>query len=166
MTPIDATPPLLDSETIEFVSRRVSMVVAARDADNRPTLAYGCGCRVSRDGRLMTIFVARPQAEALLRNIEANHVVAVVFNQPTTHRAMQFKGRDARVVASAPGDLQLVTAFVGSFVVELAPLGHSAPFVHAVLGTRAEDLAAIEFSPTDGFAQTPGPGAGARLQRC
>ncbi|HMA32603.1 MAG TPA: pyridoxamine 5'-phosphate oxidase family protein [Casimicrobiaceae bacterium] len=155
--------PLLDAETVEFVARRVSMAIAGRNADNVPSSVRGCGCRVAPDGRLMTVFVSWPQAAALLRDIEANGAVAAVFSQPTTHRTMQFKGSDARVVPLAPGDAQLVAAFVGSFVVELAPLGHGAPFVHAVLGARPEDLAAIAFTPSDGFAQTPGPGAGAPL---
>ena len=154
---------LLDAETIEFVTRRVSMSVAGRDAGNRPSLVRGCGCRVTPDGRRMTVFVSRPQAAALLRDIEANATIAVVFSRPTTHRTMQFKGSDAQVLPLAPGDAQLVSAFVGSFVVELSPLGHAAPFVHAVLGTRPEDLVAIAFTPSDGYAQTPGPGAGAPL---
>ncbi len=154
---------LLDAETIEFVTRRVSLTVAGRGPGNRPSSARGCGCRVTPDGRRMTVFVSRPQAAALLHDIEAHGAIAVAFSRPTTHRTMQFKGSDAQVLPLAPGDAQLVSAFVGSFVVELSPLGHSAPFVHAVLGARPEDLAAIAFTPSDGYAQTPGPGAGARL---
>ncbi len=163
MTRPASAKPLLDAETIEFITRRVSMAIAGRNADNVPSSARGCGCRVAADGRLVTVFVARPQTAALLRDIEANGAIAVVFSRPTTHRTMQFKGCNAQVLPLAPGDVQLVTAFTGSFVVELAPLGHAAPFVHAVLGARPEDLAAIAFTPSDGFAQTPGPGAGAPL---
>jgi hypothetical protein len=163
MTRPASAKPLLDAETVDLITRRVSMAIAGRNADNVPSSARGCGCSITPDGRLMTIFVSRPQAAALLRDIEANGAIAAVFSQPTTHRTMQFKGSDARVVPLAPGDAQLVAAFVGSFVVELAPLGHAAPFVHAVLGARPEDLAAIAFTPSDGFAQTPGPGAGAPL---
>lgn len=163
MTRPASAKPLLDAETIEFITRRVSMAIAGRSPDNVPSSVRGCGCRVAAGGRLVTVFVSRPQATALLRDIEANGAIAVVFSRPTTHRTMQFKGSDARAVPLAPGDAQLVAAFVGSFVVELAPLGHAAPFVHAVLGARSEDLAAIEFTPSDGFAQTPGPGAGAPL---
>ena len=163
MSPPPSAKPLLDAETIEFITRRVSMAIAGRGADNVPSSARGCGCRVSADGHLLTVFVSRPQAAALLRDIEANAAIAVVFSRPTTHRTMQFKGVDARVVPLTPGDAHLVAAFTGSFVVELTPLGHSAPFVHAVLGARPEDLAAIAFTPSDGFAQTPGPGAGAPL---
>ncbi|HSQ80086.1 MAG TPA: hypothetical protein VLU54_02930 [Casimicrobiaceae bacterium] len=163
MTRPASAEPLLDAETIQFITRRVSMAIAGRGTGNVPSSARGCGCRVTPDGRLLTVFVSRPQAAALLRDIEANGAIAVVFSRPTTHRTMQFKGSDAREVPLAPGDAQLVAAFVGSFVVELTPLGHAAPFVHAVLAARPEDLTAIAFTPSDGFAQTPGPGAGAPL---
>lgn len=161
----ESAAPLLDAETIAFVQRRVSMTVAARDANHVPTSARACGCRVSEDGRRMTVFVARPQATALLRDIEDNRAVAVVFSRPTTNRTMQFKGTDARVTPLAPGDAQTIAAYVGSFVVELQPLGIPAPFVHAALSTRPDDMAAITFTPADAFAQTPGPGAGERLRR-
>ena len=53
--------------------------------------------------------------------------------------------------------------WVSSFVVELAELGFNAPFVHAACAMQPDDMAAITFTPSDGFAQTPGPGAGSRL---
>ena len=156
--------PLLDADTIAFVQRRVSMTVAARDANQAPTSARAYGCKLSDDGRVLTVFVSRPQAAALLRDVEDNHAVAVVFSRPTTNRTMQFKGTDARVTSLAPGDAQTIAAYVGSFVVELQPLGFPAPFVHAAFATRPDEMAAITFTPTDAFAQTPGPGAGERLR--
>lgn len=157
--------PLLDAETIEFIQRGVSIYVAARDADNVPTSARGFGCKVGDTGRAITVFVARAQAATLLRDVEENHRIAAVFSRPTSNRTVQFKGHDARVIALAPDDAHTIAAYVGSFVVEVQKLGHSAPFVHAVFAARSAEMAAIVFTPADGFAQTPGPGAGARLLR-
>ncbi|MGE5169501.1 MAG: pyridoxamine 5'-phosphate oxidase family protein [Rudaea sp.] len=157
-------PPLLDTETIEFIQHRVSIYVAGRSADNVPTSARGWGCKVSGDGRAITIFVPRAQATALLRDVEENQRVAAVFSRPTSHRTVQFKGRDARVAPLAPDDAQTIAAYVGSFLVEVQKIGHSAPFVHAMFAARPDEMAAIVFTPTDGFAQTPGPGAGAPLR--
>lgn len=158
-------PPLLDAETIEFIERGVSIYVAGRDADNVPTSARGWGCKVSRGGRTIAVFVARAQAAALLRDIEENQRVAAVFSRPTSNRTVQFKGRDARIATLAPDDPQTIAAYVGSFLVEVQKLGHSAPFVHAMFTARPDEMAAIVFTPADGFAQTPGPGAGAPLPR-
>lgn len=157
--------PLLDAETIQFVQRHVSIYVAARDGDNVPSSARGFGCRVSGDGPEITVFVARAQATTLLRDLADNGEVAAVFTRPTSNRTIQLKGHDARIVALAPGDAQAIAAYVGSFVVEVQKLGHPAPFVHAMFAAGPDELAAIVFTPTDGFAQTPGPGAGARLPR-
>ena len=88
-----------------------------------------------------------------------------MFSRPTSNRTVQFKGRDARIAALAPDDPQTIAAYVGSFLVEVQKLGHSAPFVHAMFTARPDEMAAIVFTATDGFAQTPGPGAGAPLSR-
>ena len=159
-----ATPPtVLDSDTAQFIQRRNSIFAAGRDGDNVPTSARAYGCRVSADQRSVTVFVLRQQAKRLLENIESNGQVAVVFSRPTTNRTLQFKGTNARVTVLAPGDAQVVAEWVGSFVVELAELGFSAPFVHAACAVKPDEMAAITFTPSDAFAQTPGPGAGARL---
>jgi hypothetical protein len=160
-----SAPPLLDAETNEFIERRVSIYVAGRNADNVPTSARGWGCKVSHDGRTITVFVARAQSAALLRDIEENQRVAAVFSRPTSNRTVQFKGRDARIAALAPDDPQTIAAYVGSFLVEVQKLGHPAPFVHAMFTARPDEMAAIVFTATDGFAQTPGPGAGAPLSK-
>jgi hypothetical protein len=157
--------PFLDAETIEFIQRRVSIYVAGRDADNVPVSARGWGCKVSGDGRAITVFVARAQATALLRDVEENRRVAAVFSRPTSNRTVQLKGSDARVTGLEPDDAQTIAAYVGSFLVEVQKLGHPAPFVHAMFTARPDEVAAIVFTPTDGFAQTPGPGAGAPLRK-
>lgn len=153
----------LDADTAQFIQRRVSMYAAGRDGRNIPVSARAYGCKVSADRRTLTIFVMRSQAVRLLDNIARNQQLAVVFSQPTTHRTVQFKGNDARIVALAPEDIQLIAAWVGSFVVELGQLGFTAPFVHAAFAVPPDEVVAITFTPSDGFAQTPGPGAGSRL---
>ncbi len=154
---------ILDADTAEFLQRRASIVAASRDAKNRPSSARAYGCRVAAENQSLTIFVLRAQATRLLSDIKACGRVAVVFSRPTTHRTLQFKGEDARVGSLEAGDAQIITEWVGSFVVELSSLGFMAPFVHAAFAIQPDEMDAITFTPTEGFAQTPGPGAGARL---
>ena len=154
---------VLDDDTAQFLQRRVSIVAASRDANNIPSSTRVYGCRVAEGNRALTVFVRRPQAARLLADIEVNGEIAVVFSRPSTNRTLQFKGRDARVGPLEPGDIQLVSEWIGSLVVELAPLGVTAPLVHAAFANRPEEMSAITFTPGEGFAQTPGPGAGARL---
>ena len=153
----------LDPDTAAFIQRRVSICAAGRNAANEPTAARAYGCRVSADRATVTVFVLRSQAAALINAVESNGQVAVVFSQPTTNRTIQLKGRDACVRRGEASDAQVIAEWVGSFVVEIAALGFTAPFVHAVCATQPGDVVAVTFTPTDGFAQTPGPGAGARL---
>jgi len=163
-----ASPPdsVLDADTADFLQRRIAIVAAGRDANNVPSSARVYGCRVAPGNQALTVFVKRPQAAQLLSDIESNGEIAVVFSRPTTNRTLQFKGRDARVGSLGPGDAQIMAEWLGSLVVELAPLGVTAPLVHAAFAIRPEEMSAITFTPREGFAQTPGPGAGARLRTC
>jgi len=153
----------LDDDTAEFLQRRVAIVAAGRDKNNVPSSARVYGCRVGAGNQSLTIFVLRPHAARLLGDVEANGQIAVVFSRPTTHRTLQFKGSDARVGPLEAGDAQIIAEWVGSFVIELSSLGFNAPFVHAVFAIRPDEMSSITFTPCEGFAQTPGPGAGARL---
>ncbi len=157
--------PVLDPDAAQRLQRRHSMFAAGRDARKVPTSARVYGCRVAPDAGTITVFVHRAQAARLLLDVAENRQIAVVFSRPTTHYTVQLKGVDARVDPLAPGDAQVIAEWVGSFVVELAELGFDAPFVHTACSFAPDEMAAISFTPSDGFAQTPGPGAGARLAR-
>ena len=154
---------MLDPVTAEFICGDVSIAVASRDAANVPAIVRALGTRVSRDRASIGVFVARSQAGEVLRNIRDNAAVAVVWSRPTTNRTVQFKGRDARVEAAVSGDADLVAAHSARFVDAIVALGYPDYLPRTLMASSVDDLAVIAFTPTDGYAQTPGPNAGARL---
>ena len=156
--------PPLDEANAAFIQSGVSLIAASRNAANMPTLARALGCRVSADRRRVTVFVARSQAAVLLDNVVATGTVAVVFTQPSSHRAIQLKGSDAKLLPLEAGDRKIMTALVEGFATELAPLGYSGAFVRALLACPPEDVVAIAFTPDAAFSQTPGARAGAPLR--
>lgn len=162
--PPDGVAAALDPDLAAFIVGDVSISVASCDGRLEPAIVRGLGTRVSADRRLVTVYVARSQGAALLRDVEACARIAVVWSRPTTNRTVQFKGRDARIVPLVPGDVDAVTAHTAGFAAEIAALGYAPELGHRLLACAAEDLVAIAFSPAECFAQTPGPGAGARLQ--
>ena len=103
-----AAPPefVLTPDQIAFVTAGVSITAASRGRDNMPNLARATGCRVSPDGRRVTLFLAASQSGALLADIRDNGAVAVVFSEPSTHRTLQLKGDDATTVGHHPVQLR------------------------------------------------------------
>jgi hypothetical protein len=154
--------PPLDVGHAAFIQGGVSVVVASRNADLVADVVRGCGCRVSRNRREVTVLVEPSRAGTLLDDIAANGMIAVVFSQPSTHRTIQLKGSDARVVAVAAADRAVAARHLRAWTDDLCRIGYRADFADAVRG-RPERIVAIRFTPTAAFQQTPGPGAGQRL---
>jgi hypothetical protein len=158
------TPPVLDEDHAAFIQSGVSVVVATRNAALVPDAVRGCGCRVSRDRRSVTVLVESLRIGSVVADIEANGMIAVVFSQPSTHRTIQLKGTDARVVRVSPRDRDLVEQHLTAWVDELTAIGYRPEFARAVHGDAPDAMVALVFTPTAAFQQTPGPGAGDRLR--
>jgi hypothetical protein len=157
--------PLLDEEHAAFIQSGVSMLAASRDATNAPKLARALGCRVSPDRRRVAVFLAASQAVEVLAAIRATGTVAVGFNLPSTHRSLQLKGTDAVVSPLEAGDLEIAARYAAAFVDDIQLLGYDARLGRALLASEPAELVAVGFTPSSAFVQTPGPRAGARLER-
>jgi hypothetical protein len=155
---------LLDADHAAFIQGGVSVIVASRNAQFVADVVRGCGCRVSRDRRQVTVLVEPSRAGTLLDDVVANGMVAVVFSQPSTHRTIQLKGTDAQIVKLTSADRAVAARHLAAWIEELSSIGYAKEFAGALRG-RAEHLAAIRFTPSAAFQQTPGPGAGQRLAR-
>jgi hypothetical protein len=160
--PSDAV--LLDEAHAAFIQRGVAINVGARDADNIATLTRALGCRVSADRRVITVFVSVPRAQALLDDVRANGAIAVVITRPSTHQTIQLKGTDAVITPIEDSDRATIATHVESFVEDIVGIGYREDFARIVLSGMDDEVVAVTFTPTAAFAQTPGPGAGARLQ--
>jgi hypothetical protein len=156
--------PPLDAEHAAFIQGGVSIVAAARNADHETTVTRAVGCRVSADRRQVMILVSATQSAALLADIRANGIIAVVFSQPRRHLAIQLKGVDAAVVPLTDEDPHLIAAYRRRIGQEIAPIGYDDAFVGAVMSIVPSDVVAITFTPSAAFSQTPGPKAGAPLR--
>jgi hypothetical protein len=160
---MNVPPPLLDPENAALLEGGVSITVGGRDAQMRPCLARAFGARISEDRRQVTVFLSRRQARPLLDAIEANGALAAVFSEPSSHRSLQVKATDARILPAAPEDVAQVAAYRGAFVDEVGRLGFPGPLVRALLAAPPEDLVAVAFTPGAAHHQTPGPLAGTPL---
>lgn len=152
----------LTEDQAAFIAGGVSITLAARDMRRVPSLVKVLGCRVSADRRAVTVLVDAAAARQVLQDIAATGAIAVVYSRPSTHHTLQIKGSDARQVVPAATDHELVAAHNSAFAADLVPLGYSREFSFAIHGL-GDELAAVQFTVDAVFAQTPGPGAGARI---
>ncbi len=158
MTTVCLTP-----EQVAFITRDVSLSIASRDVRRVPSVCKAVGCRVAPDRRRVTLLVEAAANAQLLADLRATAAVAAVFSLPATHETLQLKGRDACVQAADAEDIALARAHNEAFAQHLVPLGYPLAFARAVHDFRDDDLVAVSFTVSDIFAQTPGPGAGARM---
>ena len=156
-------PAILDAANADFIGSGVSINAASGRPGVLPSLARAIGCRVSADRRCITLLFASTPAAALLDDIRRSSAIAVVFSQPSTHRTVQLKGTDARIVPPEERDRGLPRSYIDAFVGELTSLGYPAQFVRSLLAHDPDDIVAIQFTPSSAFSQTPGPRAGEPL---
>lgn len=152
----------LGAEHAAFIQGPVSVVVSARDAHLVPDVLRGCGCRVASDGGEVTVLIEPSRSGEVLDDIRANGRVAVVFSQPSTHRTLQLKGCDARVVDATREDFLAAQEHLAAWVADMQRIGYTETFARTVRGEPAR-LVAIAFAPHAVFEQTPGPAAGRQL---
>jgi hypothetical protein len=152
----------LGAEHATLIQGAVSIVVSTRDADLVPDVMRGCGCRLTRDRRRVSVLVEPARSGAVLDHIRANGMIAVVFSQPSTHRTLQLKGSDATVAPAGRADFLTARQHLTAWVEDMQRIGYPATFARAVRGEPTEILV-ITFTPLAAFEQTPGPAAGQPL---
>lgn len=146
-----------------FLDAGTSVSVASTAAGGRPVVGRGLAWRLETDGRTVTVVLDDCANDGLVDALAASGRVAVVLSQPTTHRSIQLKGRNARVAPAPPDAAALADHHIAGFARELAAIGYGEAFTRALCAFEAADLVAVSFTPDAGFDQTPGPHAGEPL---
>ena len=154
----------IDDAFFGLLRRRVSIIVASRDATGRPHLMRALAIRLGADRARVTVLMTRATSRPVLDDIAASGAIAVVVSEPGTHATAQLKGDDAVIEPIASGDLALIEAHAERFADEIAMLGFSRPLAHAILDRGDGDLVAVSFTATQAFDQTPGPRAGRAIE--
>jgi hypothetical protein len=150
----------ISDEMAAFLEQGNSMLVATRNAALEPHATRACGVRVLGADRI-AVLLPRATAAQTRANLQENGDVAVCVGSPTDFRTVQLKGRCLGVTDCSPEDLLLSEQQLRGFADAVAPLGVG----------RAQarnlwlfDCWCIEVHVTSAYTQTPGPGAGARIE--
>lgn len=155
---------LLSVEQVQFVQGPVSITAASCDAARRPSVARALACRVSADRHSLCLLFAERRAAELLADLRHGGAIAAVFSQPSTHRSFQLKARRAEILPPAADDEARARRHAAAFAAEIGALGFPRELAHALLSPGGDPLVAVRFVPSEGYAQTPGPRAGGRME--
>jgi len=150
----------LSTELSAFVESGIAIQVGTADARGRPDGARAFGVHVAPDRSALTVYVGAPMLGENVRNLRENPRVAVCFSRPADHRTIQVKGRVLEVRDAAEDERRHVERYRAASADTLAQVGVPARIWLAAVAWPAT---AIRLSVDEGFVQTPGPGAGARL---
>ncbi len=147
---------------VQFLESPVALQVATAGADLRPSSTRGFGCWVEADRRTLRVCVLEAQAQRFLADLQVGCRVAVNATDVLDLRSIQAKGalRERRAATALEQEAcraytaQLVEVFVRIGVPRggCGGLWHSGPI--AVVRVAVDAL----------FDQTPGPGAGSKLE--
>jgi general stress protein 26 len=151
----------LSKELAELVEGGSSMLVGTRDAALRPEVVRGVGAQVAQDRSTFTVYVPSELAARTLANLEHNGAIAVTFSQLSNHRTVQVKGKLRSLRRSRKNERHLLERYVAAFAEQVHFTGCSRRIVRRL---RFWPSLALEVEVEDLFAQTPGPGAGRRIE--
>jgi hypothetical protein len=152
--------PLLSEALAGFLESGLSINVATRDRECQPDGALAWAVRVHDDRLHLTVFLYEKSAPAMLRNLSTHPEIALAFDQPTSHRACQIKGRFVSTRRGKRTERAEIQRQVDGFFTELEAIGIPRAMV---AGRKIWPCVAIELRVTQLFEQTPGPGAGEPL---
>jgi len=157
-------PTLLTPANIEFIeSGEVSVYVATCSAQLRPSAARAFGCRVVRKSGSVTTWVSQPAAPGMLNNISGNGRLALVVSHIETCKTLQLKAVDAEIGIPDTADHQRIANYHDAFIEQAMKMGYPEAMLRSMMQYRLDKFVSIDFTPSAVFAQTPGPGAGARV---
>jgi hypothetical protein len=152
---------MISPELASYLQSGLSIHVATRTASLAPHGARVWAVQVEDDSVHVIALVHESEAAALLDDLKSNGRMALGFSRVSDHRACQLKGAFAGSRAGAERDRSWLENQVGAFQRELASVGVPPALL---AGSRTWPCVALRMRVQELFNQTPGPGAGERLE--
>lgn len=157
-------PATVPADLIALAQSGVGIAVASCDANGRPVLGLGVGCRINGQ-RLFRILLDRRANTQLIEAILGGSAVAATMTSARDHTSFQVKAPQARIAYARPDDLPELDRQQALLCEGLVELGYTAEQAASYAPYADADLVAVEFVPAKVFIQTPGPGAGKEIER-
>jgi hypothetical protein len=154
---------MLPSKVVEYVQGPFFQEIGTRDARLFPDVAFGCGATADPAEDTVTIFLPDAYNARCLHNLRDNGQVAVLLGHGEGHETFQLKG----LYLSDRPTTEREQAIQDIYVKKALAYWHNEYSDHTEKyfnGLVRFPSTAVTFRVTDIFDQTPGPGAGKRLE--
>ena len=150
------------SEMVDFLESAVAVQVATCSLSLKPSSTRGFGCVVESDRRTLRLAVSEAQAKQCLADLEQNDRLSVNLSHVVDFRGVQVKGRLLEMLSATAAEQRAAETYFARLVEVIGSIGLSPETTRGfwkagplrILRMRAETL----------FEQTPGAGAGAKLE--
>ena len=153
---------MIPQSIVTLLETGVSVMVGTRNSSLMPECTRAWGIRVGAKRDSVTIFLSEAFAGLTLTNLRDNGQIAVTCTRPTDHVTCQLKGQVKSMKPATAADRGTSRRWHREFIAELMAIG-----VPAALGEAwiTEPTVAVEIAVSDVFDQTPGPGAGKKIEQ-
>jgi hypothetical protein len=152
----------LTADMIALFKMGIAHQIGACTPDGRPVLCRGLAATVEESGKVAVLLSAESGFE-VLDAIRETAWIALNVTVPSTYQSLHLKGRDAVSSKASPMHRPLLEASHRAFRDQVMPFGFTPEFTHAWYDVTDDDLRVVRFTPLGAWNQTPGPGAGNRL---
>lgn len=149
---------MIPQRLVDFVHGSVLSWVGSRDDRFRPSVSIAFGARVQAADGLITAFVPDIEADQVKRDFAANGRLAYTVVEAITHEAYQFKGRLVEMRPSTEEERAVQDIHRSKLISRYT--AYPETFFG---GFTLYPSTAITFRVEEAFVQTPGPGAGEKL---
>jgi hypothetical protein len=149
---------------LRFLDRASIAYAGTRDGSLVPHLHWVCGWAAEPDAGHLALFVARPFAARLLRDVSVCPRIALTIENIGPHETYQFKGDFAGSRPPGPAERAAFERCRARFVRAVKEIETRHDFSAETLERyMGEPESVVVLRVEEIFLQTPGPGAGRRL---
>jgi hypothetical protein len=152
---------MIPDSIVHLLQTGVSVMVGTRDASLMPECTRAWGIQIGADRGAVTIFLSESFAGKTIENLRGNGKIAVTCTRPTDHTTCQLKGQVSRITPASSSHRDASRRWHRDFVAELRAIGVPTKLSEAWI---VEPSVAVEIAVTEVFDQTPGPGAGRKIE--
>jgi hypothetical protein len=152
---------VIPSEYIDLLEGGVSIFVGTRDEKNEPEAVRVAGAEVSKNRTEVTVYIHEEWGAKTLENLRANGEIAAGFSRPMDHLSLQVKGKVKRIVPSSEASRAVPDRYHACYAEQLYIIGMPRSITRRI---RVWPAAAVTFEVASIFLQTPGPGAGKKIE--
>ncbi|WP_138471452.1 hypothetical protein [Poseidonocella sp. HB161398] len=153
---------LFEAEFSEFVSGAVMIILATSDATGRTAIGRGVGAWPGSNIDQLIVAISARQWPRVIADLTPGGPLAVTAADPASYETYQFKGNACMISANGV-DVKRSGAAAGRMAARLHSLGISDEMSAEWLMTEDVQLAQMRVEGV--WKQTPGPGAGVKVDR-